>query len=141
MSRGSGWRLSGDGTAGRGAIHVAVTDDQATDDVVSSGGAERRTGFALSNRVLDETVAQTGYYGRDAVAQRERLQPHDLQERIDLGQMLIGSPDTVLQQIRQIQSDLGAGILDLIFQPVGRDKTLRALELFGTQVLPRMHEL
>ena len=55
--------------------------------------------------------------------------------------MLAGSPETVLGQIRTISEKLGAGILDLIFQPVGRDKTLRAIELFGTRVLPRMREL
>jgi alkanesulfonate monooxygenase SsuD/methylene tetrahydromethanopterin reductase-like flavin-dependent oxidoreductase (luciferase family) len=103
--------------------------------------AERRTGFALSNRVLDDTVAQTGYYGRDVDTQRERLQPHDLKERVDLGQMLIGSPATVVAQIQTIQRELGVGILDLVFQPVGREKTLHAIELFGKHVLPRMHQL
>ena len=40
-----------------------------------------------------------------------------------------------------LHSQLGAGILDLIFQPVGRDKTLKSIELFGTQVLPNIREL
>jgi hypothetical protein len=47
----------------------------------------------------------------------------------------------VLNQICTIRESLGCGILDLIFQPVGRDKTLKAIELFGTQVLPRMRDL
>ena len=137
----AGWQPTPDHILYRMTVHVGDSDAEAIEDVVASGGAERRIGFALSNRVLDDTVAQTGYYGRDAVAQRERLEPHDLQERIDLGQLLIGSPETVLRQITTLHSQLGAGILDLIFQPVGRDKTRRALELFGTQVLPRMHQL
>jgi len=48
---------------------------------------------------------------------------------------------TVLTQIRAIRAQLDAGILDLNFLPVSRDKILRSIELFGTKVLPRMHEL
>jgi hypothetical protein len=47
----------------------------------------------------------------------------------------------VLSQIRALRDEVGCGILDLIFQPVGRDKTLKAIELFGRKVLPRMREL
>jgi alkanesulfonate monooxygenase SsuD/methylene tetrahydromethanopterin reductase-like flavin-dependent oxidoreductase (luciferase family) len=136
-----GWRPSPDQILYRLTVHVADTDDQAIEDVIASGGAERRTGFALSNRVLDDTVADTGYYGHDAATQRERLQPHDLNERIGLGQLLIGSPETVLDQIRTVKRELGAGIVDLVFQPVGREKTMRAIELFGLRVLPRMQTL
>ena len=40
-----------------------------------------------------------------------------------------------------IRGELDAGILDLNFLPVSRDKILRSIELFGTKVLPRMREL
>jgi hypothetical protein len=33
------------------------------------------------------------------------------------------------------------GIFDLQFQPVGHERTLDAIELFGRQVLPRLHEI
>ena len=46
-----------------------------------------------------------------------------------------------MTQIRAIKAQLDAGILDLNFLPVSRDKILRSIELFGTKVLPRMHEL
>jgi alkanesulfonate monooxygenase SsuD/methylene tetrahydromethanopterin reductase-like flavin-dependent oxidoreductase (luciferase family) len=90
---------------------------------------------------VDDTAANAGYYGRDVEIQRARLSPHDLQERINLGQLLAGSPETVLSQIRAIEDQLGAGILDLNFSPVGLDKTRHAIQLFGEKVLPRLHEL
>jgi alkanesulfonate monooxygenase SsuD/methylene tetrahydromethanopterin reductase-like flavin-dependent oxidoreductase (luciferase family) len=136
-----GWEPTPDHVLYRLTVHVADTDDQAYEDVVASGGAAGRPGFSTSNRVLDDTVADSGYYGRDTHTQRERLQPHDLAERVELGQLLIGSPETVVSQIRTIQRELGAGILDLMFQPVSRDKTLHSIELFGTRVLPCMREL
>jgi len=136
-----GWTPDSDHVLYRLNIHVAETDDQARDDVIAAGGAQGRTGFATSNRALDDTVAGAGYYGRDAETQRERLRPRDLAERVALGQLLLGSPETVLAQIRSIQAELGAGILDLVFQPMARDKMLASIELCGTRVLPRMHEL
>jgi alkanesulfonate monooxygenase SsuD/methylene tetrahydromethanopterin reductase-like flavin-dependent oxidoreductase (luciferase family) len=136
-----GWVPVPDDVLYRLSIHVADTDAQAIDDLLAAGAAERRLGFSQSNRALDEAATNLGYYGRDVENQRGRLQPHDFNERIKLGQLLVGSPETVLDQICAIRESLGCGILDLIFQPIGRDKTLKSIELFGTQVLPRMREL
>jgi alkanesulfonate monooxygenase SsuD/methylene tetrahydromethanopterin reductase-like flavin-dependent oxidoreductase (luciferase family) len=136
-----GWEPVADDVLYRLSVHVADTDEQATDDLLAAGAAERRGGFSTANRALDDTAANLGYYGRDVENQRGRLQPHDFKERVELGQLLVGSPATVLQQIRAVRDALGCGILDLIFQPVGRDKTLKSIELFGTQVLPGMRDL
>ena len=111
------------------------------EDLYASGAAERRPAYSTSNRALDDAVASAGYYGRDTVRQRGRLETYELEKRIEFGQLLAGSPDTVLSQVRWIRDELGAGILDLIFQPVGRDKQRKSMELFGTQVLPRMRDL
>jgi alkanesulfonate monooxygenase SsuD/methylene tetrahydromethanopterin reductase-like flavin-dependent oxidoreductase (luciferase family) len=135
-----GWEPVPDDVLYRLSVHVAETDEQAVDDLLAAGAAERRGGFSTANRALDDSAANLGYYGRDVENQRGRLQPHDFNERIELGQLLVGSPATVLEQIRSVRDALGCGILDLIFQPVGRDKTLQAIELFGTQVLPCMRD-
>jgi alkanesulfonate monooxygenase SsuD/methylene tetrahydromethanopterin reductase-like flavin-dependent oxidoreductase (luciferase family) len=141
QARSFDWEPTPDDVLYRLSIHVGETDEQAHQDLLAAGAAERRAGFATSNRALDDTAARLGYYGRDEENQRDRLKPHDFDERIELGQLLAGSPDTVVRQITRLRDELGCGILDLIFQPVGRDKTLKAIELFGTQVLPRMREL
>jgi len=56
----------------------------------------------------------------------------------------IGSPDTVVEQVRQCREVVGAGVLDLSLHPPGSmdlDPLTRALELFGTKVLPRIREI
>jgi alkanesulfonate monooxygenase SsuD/methylene tetrahydromethanopterin reductase-like flavin-dependent oxidoreductase (luciferase family) len=135
-----GWEPTPDHVLYRVMAHVADTDQQAADDLAAFGGTPR-VSFATSNRGLDDAAAQAGYYGRDTATQRARLQSRGLAERIALGQLLVGSPDSVLGQIRGIRDALRAGIVDLTFAPVGRDKVLRAIELFGARVLPRMREL
>ncbi|MDP8922106.1 MAG: LLM class flavin-dependent oxidoreductase [Chloroflexota bacterium] len=137
----AGWEPSPDQVLYRLGVHVAATDEQAIEDLRASGAAERRPAYSTSNRALDEAVASAGYYGRDTRTQRGRLETRALDERIALGQLLVGSPDTVVAQIGRIRDELGAGILDLTFQPVGQEKTLRAIELFGTSILPRIREL
>ncbi len=56
----------------------------------------------------------------------------------------VGSPDTVVEQVRRCREVVGAGVLDLsLFPPGSRevDPLMRALELFGTKVLPRIRDI
>jgi len=67
--------------------------------------------------------------------------PRGLKESIDVGQVALGSPDTVARQVERIGRDLGAGIIDFTIAHDMGDKTLHAIELLGTKVLPRMREM
>lgn len=137
----AGWEPAPDDVLYRVAAHVADSDEQALEDLAALGAAGAPTRVSRSNRSLDDAVAGTGYYGRDVTRQRSRLDRHTTSEQIELGQLLAGSPDTVLTQVRAIRDALGAGILEVVFLPVPRERTLHAIELFGTRVLPRMREL
>ncbi len=139
----TGWTPSADDIIYRVGIHVAETDQQAFDEL-QSGGPESNTGLTRANPVIDDAVAATGYYGRDQAQQRGRVGRNrgaEFAERLENGQQLAGSPETVLKQICNVQRELGAGVLDLIFRGPDRDSTRRSIELFADKVLPRVHEL
>ena len=56
----------------------------------------------------------------------------------------IGSPDTVVEQVRRCRDEVGAGVLDLSLQPPGwgdPEVLMRSLELFGKKVLPRIRDV
>lgn len=56
----------------------------------------------------------------------------------------VGSPDTVVEQVRRCREVVGAGVLDLSLHPPGSgdlDSLMRALELFGKKVLPRIRDI
>ena len=56
----------------------------------------------------------------------------------------IGSPDTVVEQVRRAHEVIGAGVLDLSLHPPGSgelEPLMRALELFGKKVLPRIRDI
>ena len=55
-----------------------------------------------------------------------------------------GSPDTVVEQIKRCRNEVGAGVLDLMFQTPGSSDLsflMDSLELFGKNVLPRIRDI
>ncbi|MBV9578809.1 MAG: LLM class flavin-dependent oxidoreductase [Chloroflexi bacterium] len=142
VANATGWTPGADDIIYRVGIHVAQSDQQAFEDLHT--GPDGNTGLTRANPVIDDVVAQAGYYGRDANQQRGRVGRNrgaEYAERLENGQQLAGSPETVLEQICTVQRELGAGVLDLIFRGADRDSTRRSIELFGEKVLPRVHEL
>jgi alkanesulfonate monooxygenase SsuD/methylene tetrahydromethanopterin reductase-like flavin-dependent oxidoreductase (luciferase family) len=56
----------------------------------------------------------------------------------------VGGPDTVVEQVKRCRDVVGAGVLDLSLHPPGAsdlEPLMRALELFGSKVLPRIRDL
>jgi alkanesulfonate monooxygenase SsuD/methylene tetrahydromethanopterin reductase-like flavin-dependent oxidoreductase (luciferase family) len=138
-----GWEPAPDQVLYRAAVHVARSDEEAWIDCAPFATPDRPVGaLSMANPAIDEAAAGAGYYGRDTTRQRERIMAAgDLRERIETGQILAGSPETVLAQAAAVGRELGAGILELAFIGPTPDKRRRSLDLFGTEVLPRMREL
>jgi alkanesulfonate monooxygenase SsuD/methylene tetrahydromethanopterin reductase-like flavin-dependent oxidoreductase (luciferase family) len=135
------WEPTAENVLYRTHAHVAETDEQALQELEDAGAVGPPRAYSTSNVNVDEAAAIAGFYGRDLAAQRARLQGHPLQERVELGQLLVGSPETVFEQACRIHGALGNGILEVGFQPLARDKVRRSMELFGGRVLPRLREL
>lgn len=138
----AGWEPAPDDLLYRVTIHVADTDEEAIADIEASNPAASMRLSRLVDPKVMRAIADAGYLGRDAANQAARvLTSRTLPERIELGEILVGTPESVFAQIRSIKDELGAGILDLSFHPAGREKSLRAIELFATKVLPRIRDL
>jgi len=137
-ARDAGWEATAEDVIYRAMFHVADTDEEAFADMSK---LPPRISLVDQNKAIAEGVRQSGYYGADAVAQRQRTSRRELADRIALGQVIVGGPDTVLAQVRHIRDELGAGILDLVVGAQLGDRTLHSIELFGSKVLPRMREL
>jgi len=56
----------------------------------------------------------------------------------------IGGPDTIVEQIKQCRDQVGAGVIDLMFQtPASSDPVdalMHRLELFGEKILSRIRD-
>ena len=124
----------------RGRVRCARPREHGAND--RRPGTRRGPGLSRANPAADEAATRAGYYGRDTPRQRSRLHAGgDIDERIETAQLMLGSPETVLGQVDRLRRELGVGIVELIFIGPAPDQTRRSLELFGTEVLPRMQEL
>lgn len=68
----------------------------------------------------------------------------DFLEEIERGSLYVGSPETVARKIADSIRTLGAGRFDLIYANAGAvaaSARMRAVELYGTEVIPRVREL
>ena len=54
--------------------------------------------------------------------------------------MIVGSPETVVSQIKKIQDTLGPGILDVISAVQLGERTNKSLTLMGTKVMPQIKD-
>lgn len=138
----AGWQPRPEDVLYRLSFHVADSDAQARADLAESMLRPQRGSPVKANRLLEAAVATTGYYGASALDQRSRvLEDYDLDQRIAAGQILIGSPDSVVRQIERIAARLEPGVLDAVSAFQLGDRTLKSIRLFGESVLPRIRHL
>jgi alkanesulfonate monooxygenase SsuD/methylene tetrahydromethanopterin reductase-like flavin-dependent oxidoreductase (luciferase family) len=143
-----GWDPTPDDIIYRVGIQIAETDDEAkgieplpTRALREAASPAVRVGLATANASVDDAVARAGYYGSDEENQRGRVRrAGSIDNRIENGQVLCGSPDSILRQAQRVKDETGAGTLDLVFTG-NREQTLRSIELFGRRVLPRLREI
>jgi probable LLM family oxidoreductase len=64
-------------------------------------------------------------------------------DEVEHGALYVGSPETVARKIAATVSTLGLQRFDLKYStgPLGHEKLMRAIELYGTHVIPRVREL
>lgn len=104
--------------------HIAATDQEAWDEAYE--------GFAAMNNTIGRERGWPTY-------NRMRFQ-HDVGPE---GALYVGSPDTVARKIAETVRTLGAYRFDLKYSngTLAHDKMMRSIELYGTEVAPRVREL
>ncbi len=104
--------------------HVAETDQQAWDEAYE--------GFESMNNTIGRERGWPPY-------SRLRFQ-HDVGPE---GALYVGSPETVARKIAETVRTLGASRFDMKFSTgtLSHDKMMRSIELFGTEVAPRVRDM
>jgi alkanesulfonate monooxygenase SsuD/methylene tetrahydromethanopterin reductase-like flavin-dependent oxidoreductase (luciferase family) len=128
-----GWQPGPDQILYRANMALAETDDDAHELLRRQ---PNQTPFALRAGVRDAfmTLDARNIAGEARAPIRSGALPTTF----------IGSPDTIVEQVRRCRDEVGAGVLDLSLLPPGwgdPDLLVRSLELFGTKVLPRIRDI
>jgi alkanesulfonate monooxygenase SsuD/methylene tetrahydromethanopterin reductase-like flavin-dependent oxidoreductase (luciferase family) len=129
-----GWEPSPEQIIYRANILIGETDKEAQDLLEAQRGTRR--GFTPRPPV------------RDALLQLDSRNVAGEARTPNIGGVLptnfVGSPDTIVGQIKRCREESGAGVIDLMFQiprSDGLSFLMRSLELFGTKVLPRIRDV
>jgi alkanesulfonate monooxygenase SsuD/methylene tetrahydromethanopterin reductase-like flavin-dependent oxidoreductase (luciferase family) len=127
----AGWQPTADHIVHRNHLLVAETGSEA---------AELERNFLpaqLRNNIARNMGANRVGTGIDAMIE-------EWQARLQSGHIAFaGTPDAVVEQIREFADATGVGVLDFIFSS-GRtppEAVRRSIELFGREVLPRIREI
>lgn len=104
--------------------HVAETDEQAREELYPHFKANR-----------DRIGAERGWPPMGRHEFEREAGPH--------GSLYVGSPETVARKIASTVSALGVQRFDLKYSngPLPHRSSMRAIELYGTEVIPRVREL
>ena len=143
-----GWTPTPEQVLYRATAHVAEDDKTAKEDLepmFAPRPAGRGGGIADANRL----VAEAGFFGqRDAnLTERFRTMGHDgpsnLEQQIELGHIVAGSPASVVAQLKRLNEEIGCGVIELSFHAPGgdREKRLKAMDLFASKVMPEVRDL
>lgn len=127
---------------------IAETDEEARSEMQRA--RDYFNGVLMDGiRTAQRTVLQKSRYHQDA-ASRQRWENRlasrreaTLEEAIERGTILCGSPETVVQQIKRIHGELGHGVFNFTVK-VGNlpDEVVRkGMELFRDRVLPHVRDL
>jgi alkanesulfonate monooxygenase SsuD/methylene tetrahydromethanopterin reductase-like flavin-dependent oxidoreductase (luciferase family) len=104
--------------------YIAETDEQAREELWPHFKAQR-----------DRIGAERGWGPVTRHAFEQEAGPH--------GSLYVGAPETVARKIAATVSTLGIDRFDLKYSngPMPHDWSMRAIELYGTEVAPRVREL
>ena len=104
--------------------HIAETDEQAREELWPHFKVNR-----------DRIGAERGWGPVSRAAFEQEAGPH--------GSLYVGSPETVARKIAATVEVLGASRFDLKYSngPMPHELSMTAIELYGTEVIPRVREL
>jgi alkanesulfonate monooxygenase SsuD/methylene tetrahydromethanopterin reductase-like flavin-dependent oxidoreductase (luciferase family) len=129
-----GWQPEAEQIIYRANILIAETDAEA--QALLEKQRRARTPFPLRAGV------------RDALLQLDSRNVAGEARTPNVGGVLptnfVGGPDTVVEQVKRCRNEVGAGVVDLMFQIPGSSDLsflMRSLELFGKKVLPHIRDI
>jgi alkanesulfonate monooxygenase SsuD/methylene tetrahydromethanopterin reductase-like flavin-dependent oxidoreductase (luciferase family) len=121
-------------------IYVAESDEQAHEE----GRQHVMWLFGKGLKMKFQHLMPPGYVSlagiRAGLSGRARKPFHEYtyEELLEGGQAIVGSPESVRQQLAECQQELGFGVLCALLQigDMPHDRTVKSMELFAAHVMP-----
>lgn len=137
LCQAAGWRPTPEQIVYRGTILLAETDQQAEDWLLRLAPNLSDRGMAVRPSLRRTVqVARAGTALSTSSGNTQRGSTRSVRDLINF----MGSPDTVVKQLKAFHKQCGVGVVDLLFQQPGihHHEVMKEIELFGREVLPRI---
>ncbi|MPY55672.1 LLM class flavin-dependent oxidoreductase [Streptomyces spongiae] len=134
----AGWTPTADNILYRQFAYVAETDEQAREDTADKWPQGKGI-FATDN--LDQLIAMAT--AGAALAGAPKGAPLDPSMAPKFGEPFLGSPETVLAQIREAERHIGMGRVEFAIVPpsncLSHEQVIRCIKLIGRELVPVLH--
>jgi alkanesulfonate monooxygenase SsuD/methylene tetrahydromethanopterin reductase-like flavin-dependent oxidoreductase (luciferase family) len=100
-------------------------------------------GYTTEATLRARVASQVAQAAQRADRQRQAFPAPSFEEIVAKGYVIVGGPDEVAEQLREVATELHVGQLMLLLQygDMGRDLTAYNTELFAKRVLPQLRDL
>ncbi len=136
----AGWQPGADDIVYRGGICLGETDAaaEAIRGRVQAAGGGGGTFIGLSLSQAVQAARSAGQPDGEPSASPPRARTGGAIRMLNF----VGSPDTVVKQLREFHDKCGVGVVDLAFQQPGltHSDVMAEIELFGREVLPQIRD-
>jgi alkanesulfonate monooxygenase SsuD/methylene tetrahydromethanopterin reductase-like flavin-dependent oxidoreductase (luciferase family) len=100
-------------------------------------------GYTTEATLRARVTSQLAQAARRADEQKRAFSRPGFEDIVSKGYVIVGSPDEVAAQLREVATELNVGQLMLLLQfgNMGRELTAYNTELFAKRVMPQLHDL
>ncbi|MGH3248581.1 MAG: hypothetical protein ACRDOI_20590, partial [Trebonia sp.] len=136
----AGWEPTADNLLYRQFAYVAESDEQAAKDVAEMNWP---TGSGMFNAKNQELMQVIGIAGAAMAGVPKGVVPDMSKAPNPFGPVWAGGPQTLLDQIRTAEQQIGNGRVELIYtgfvNAMSHENVVRSIKLTGEAVIPAVH--
>ncbi|MGK9052974.1 LLM class flavin-dependent oxidoreductase [Xaviernesmea oryzae] len=145
VARGYGWEPTPDDILVGQQICIADTDEEAREHMAAAQTYFHQTLMRPQRSAQQLVLQQSRYYtgsdvGENFQKRLATLRNRTVDEQIEAGSIICGSPESVVKQITRLNQELGCGLLNLTIKVGNMPGSVvrRGMELFRDRVAPHV---
>jgi alkanesulfonate monooxygenase SsuD/methylene tetrahydromethanopterin reductase-like flavin-dependent oxidoreductase (luciferase family) len=127
---------------------IAETDEEAREHLEDAAEYFNNVLLAVQRRAQSIILQKTRYYKDEKLAENftkrlQKVRGTSVDEAVERGMLLCGSPESVVKQIKRLNKELGNGMLQMTMKVgnIPNEVVRKGMELFKTRVLPEVRDL
>jgi alkanesulfonate monooxygenase SsuD/methylene tetrahydromethanopterin reductase-like flavin-dependent oxidoreductase (luciferase family) len=127
---------------------IAETDEEARELLEAGAEYFNNILLAVQRRAQGIVLQKTRYYKDEKLAENfakrlKKVRGTTVEEAVERGMLLCGSPESVVKQIKRLNNELGNGMLQMTMKVgnIPNEAVRKGMELFKARVLPEVRNL